>query len=58
MPARATLSRFLAALDQSTVDSLRTLFLNDLLARPLGKEEQSGGLFDWQGSHYLVYECL
>ncbi len=56
LPARATLSRFLAALDQSTVESLRTLFLKDLLARPLGKKEQSGGLFDRQGNHYLVFD--
>jgi hypothetical protein len=39
LPARSTLSRFLAALDQPAVESLRTLFLKDLLARPLGKEE-------------------
>ncbi len=56
LPARATLSRFLSALDQSAVESLRTLFLNDLLARPLGKEEQPGGLFDRQGNHYLVFD--
>jgi hypothetical protein len=56
LPARSTLSRFLAALDQSAVESLRTLFLTDLLARPLGKEEQSGGLFDRQGNHYLVFD--
>ena len=55
-PSRATLSRFLAALDQAAVESLRTLFLKDLLARPLGKEEQSGGLFDRQGNHYLVFD--
>ena len=54
--ARSTLSRFLAALDQSAVESLRTLFLTDLLARPLGKEEQSGGLFDRQGNHYFVFD--
>src|SRR5690242_3731613 len=48
LPARATLSRFLASLDQNAVESLRTLFLKDLLARPLGKEEQSGGMFDRQ----------
>ncbi len=34
LPARSTLSRFLAALDQTAVESLRTLFLKDLLARP------------------------
>src|SRR5438876_1231623 len=56
LPARATLSRFLAVLDQSAVESLRTLVLKDLLARPLGKEEQSGGLFDRQGNHYLVFD--
>jgi hypothetical protein len=56
LPARSTLSRFLAALDQAAVESLRTLFLKDLLARPLGKEEQAGGLFDRQGKHYLVFD--
>src|SRR5260370_1153795 len=56
LPARSTLSRFLAALDQSAVESLRTLFLTDGLSRPLGKEEQSGGLFDRQGNHYLVFD--
>ena len=55
-PSRATLSRFLAALDQPAVESLRTLFLKDLLARPPGKEEQSGGMFDRQGNHYLVFD--
>src|SRR5436309_7772574 len=35
LPARATLSRFLAALDQTAVEALRTLFLEDLLARSL-----------------------
>jgi hypothetical protein len=55
-PARATLSRFLASLDQSAVESLRTLFLKDVLARPLGKEEQPGGMFDRQGNHFLVFD--
>jgi hypothetical protein len=44
LPARSTLSRFLAALDQAPVEALRTVFLEDLLARPLEKEEQEGGL--------------
>jgi hypothetical protein len=56
LPARSTLSRFLAALDQAAVENLRTLFLKDLLARPLGKEEPPGGLFDRQGNHYLVFD--
>src|SRR5260370_40168631 len=51
LPARATLSRFLAALDQTAVESLRTLFLKDLLARPLGKEGPPAGSLDRQGSH-------
>src|SRR5947199_6112876 len=56
LPARSTLSRFLASLDQAAVESLRTLFLKDGLSRPLGKEEHSGGLFDRQGNHYLVFD--
>ena len=43
LPHRSTLSRFLAALDQATVEALRTLLLKDLLARPLTKEEKPGG---------------
>src|SRR6266566_458755 len=30
--------------------------LQDLLARPPGKEEQSGGMFDRQGNHCLVFD--
>ncbi len=56
LPARSTLSRFLASLDQAAVESLRTLFLKDGLSRPLGKEEQAGGLFDRQGNHFLVFD--
>jgi len=37
LPARATLSRFLAALTPEPVEALRTLFLQDVLARPLVK---------------------
>ena len=56
LPARATLSRFLAALDQAAVESLRTLFLKDLLARPLNKEEHMAGLWDRQGSRWVVFD--
>ena len=56
LPARSTLSRFLAALDQAPVEALRTLFLEDLMARPLEKEEKPGGLWDRQGTHYLVFD--
>ena len=54
LPSRSALSRFLAALDQAAVEALRTLFLTDVLARPLTKEEQAGGLFDRQGNQYYV----
>jgi hypothetical protein len=56
LPARSTLSRFLAALTPEPIEALRTLFLHDLLARPLMKEEQSGGLWDRQGNHFLVFD--
>jgi hypothetical protein len=41
LPARSTLSRFLAALEQAPVEMLRTVFLEDLIARPLEKEEKA-----------------
>lgn len=56
LPARSTLSRFLASLDQAAVEALRTLFLHDLLARRLVNEEQSGGLWDRQGNPFLVFD--
>src|SRR3989442_716015 len=56
LPTRSTLSRFLAALDQAAVEALRSLFLHDLLARPLVKEEQPGGLWDRQGNHFFVFD--
>jgi hypothetical protein len=56
LPARSTLSRFLAALDQVPAEALRTVFLEDLMARPLEKEEKAGGLWDRQGTHYLVFD--
>ena len=56
LPHRSTLSRFLAALDQTTVEALRTLFLKDLLARPLERAEKVGGLWDREGTHYVVFD--
>jgi len=56
LPARSTLSRFLTSLDQATVEALRTLFLQDLLARPLVQEEQPGGLWDRHGNHFLIFD--
>src|SRR6266699_5072832 len=49
LPARSTLSRFLAALTPEPVEALRTLFLDDLESRPLAtdsNEKQTGGLVD------------
>src|SRR3989440_2677947 len=56
LPARSTLSRFLAALTETPVEALRTLFLKDLLARSLNKEEQRAGLWDRQGSRWVVFD--
>lgn len=56
LPARSTLSRFLASLSQPTVEALRTLFLDDLLARPLNKERQIGGLVDRAGRERVVFD--
>jgi hypothetical protein len=56
LPARSTLSRFLASLDQAPVEALRAAFLEDLLARPLEKEEKAGGLWNRQGTHWLVFD--
>src|SRR6266700_6833557 len=42
LPHRSTLSRFLAALDQTTVEALREVFLEDLCSRRLEKQEQPG----------------
>ncbi len=56
LPHRSTLSRFLAALNQAPVEALRTVFLEDLLTRPLEKEEKTGGLWDRRGIHWLVFD--
>ena len=54
--AASTLSRFLAALPAEPVEALRTLFLEDLLARHLSAEEQSAGLWDRQGNRWMVFD--
>jgi len=38
------------------VEALRTLFLEDLLARPLNKERQTGGLVDRAGEERIVFD--
>jgi hypothetical protein len=54
LPHRSTLSRFLAALDQPTVEALRTHFQKDLLARK--PFPSPGGLFDRTGVQWLVVD--
>jgi len=49
LPARSTLS-------PEPVEALRSLFLEDLLARQRGFEEQPGGLWDRAGTHRLVFD--
>src|SRR5690349_25117192 len=56
LPARSTLSRFLAALTEEPVEALRTLFLDDLLARPLTPDKQTGGLADRAGNTWMVFD--
>ena len=56
LPARSTLSRFLASLTPPAVEALRTLFLDDALARPLGREQECGGLMDRAGSQRVVFD--
>jgi hypothetical protein len=62
LPARSTLSRFLAALTEAPVEALRTLFLDDLESRPLSNdatnanEKQIGGLVDRAGSTWVVFD--
>ena len=50
LPSRSALSRFLAALTEAPVEALRTLFLDDLLARPLTPDKQTGDLVDRAGT--------
>src|SRR5260370_13477848 len=54
LPQRSTLSRFLAALDQSTVEALRALCQEDLLARK--PFPSPGGVFDRTGKQWMVVD--
>jgi len=56
LPSRSALSRFLAALTEAAVEGLRTLFLDDLLARPLTSDKQTGGLVDRAGNTWMVFD--
>lgn len=54
LPHRSTLSRFLAALDQASVQARRTLFQEDLLARK--PFVSPGGMFDRTGQQCWVVD--
>jgi hypothetical protein len=54
LPDRSTLSRFLAALDQASVEALRTLFLADLVART--PFPSPGGMSDRQGNRWCIVD--
>ena len=56
LPARSALSRALAALSAPVIDTLRTLCLADLLARPLCAEAQMAGLWDRQEQQWRVFD--
>ncbi len=59
LPSRSALSRFLAAVTEAPVEALRTLFLDDLLSRPLStasQEKQTGGLVDRTGNTWIVFD--
>jgi hypothetical protein len=56
LPSRSALSRFLAALTQAPVEALRTLFLDDLLSRPLTPDKQTGSLLDRAGTSWMVFD--
>jgi hypothetical protein len=56
LPSRSALSRFLAALTEEPVEALRTLFLDDLLARPLTHDKQTGGLVDRAENTWVVFD--
>src|SRR5574340_749595 len=56
LPSRSALSRFLAALTEVPIEALRTLFLGDLLGRPLTPDKQTGSLLDRVGTSWVVFD--
>lgn len=56
LPSRSALSRFVAALTEEPVEALRTLFLDDLLTRPLTPDKQTGGLVGRVGACRMVFD--
>ncbi len=56
LPSRSALSRFLASLSLEATEALRTLFLADLLARPVDTERHTGKLVDRAGNARVVFD--
>src|SRR3989440_3083881 len=56
LPSRSALSRFLASLTREATEALRTIFLTDLLARPLDTERHTGQLVDRTGVARVVFD--
>jgi len=56
LPSRSAFSRFLAALTEVPIEALRTLFLDDLLSRPLSPDKHTGDLLDRVGNAWVVFD--
>jgi hypothetical protein len=56
LPSRSALSRDLSSVSLEATETLRTLFLADLLARPLDKERHTGTLVDRAGNARVVFD--
>src|SRR6266851_7553649 len=56
LPSRSALSRFLASFPWAATETLRRLFLADLLSRPLTPENQTGELLDRCSESWLVFD--
>ena len=55
LPARSTLSRFLAAVTEPATEALRQVLFDDLLRNGLSGE-RVGGLVDRQGTRHVVFD--
>ncbi len=56
LPSRSALSRFLASVSLEATETLRTLFLADLFARPVDTERHTGTLVDRAGNARVVFD--
>src|SRR5256714_7133114 len=56
LPSRSALSRDLSSLTWEATEALRTLFLADLLARPVDTERHTGQLVDRTGNARVVFD--